>query len=107
MMVELMRAKGKDAILTINDSDKANKITHWCLSSESDSRVFHSLHMATFYMPRKREEFETDIYLFGVRNGVINLRINEFKPARPQNYLLRNTDIDYDPMPSAPHGLKP
>ncbi len=44
-MVELMRSKSKCAVLNIGDPEKAKKHVSWCLSSESDSRVKHSLNL--------------------------------------------------------------
>jgi hypothetical protein len=101
-MVELMRAKSRCAVLGIQDPEKVKKHMNWCLSSESDSRVYHSLHMAQNYLPRKREFFELDNYMLGVRNGVVDLRTGEFRAARPEDYLLKNTDIEFNPEAKCP-----
>ena len=47
-------------------------------------------------------EFEPDPYLFGVKNGVVDLRTGEFRDYRPEDLLLDQADVIYDPNAKCP-----
>lgn len=47
-------------------------------------------------------EFEPDPYLFGVKNGVVNLRTGEFRDYQAEDLLLEQADVIYDATAKCP-----
>ena len=47
-------------------------------------------------------EFEPNPYLLGVKNGVVDLRTGEFRDYRPEDLLLDQADVLYDPNAKCP-----
>lgn len=48
-----------------------------------------------FYDPKFREKLDADPYLIAFKNGVYDLRMNYFRPGRPEDYLSKNMPINY------------
>jgi P4 family phage/plasmid primase-like protien len=48
-----------------------------------------------FYNPQFREKLDADPYLIAFKNGVYDLRMNTFRPGRPDDYLSKNMPINY------------
>lgn len=48
-----------------------------------------------FYDPRFREKLDADPYLIAFKNGVYDLRMNTFRPGRPEDFLSKNMPINY------------
>jgi len=48
-----------------------------------------------FYDPRFREKLDADAYLIAFKNGVYDLRVNNFRPGRPEDFLSKNMPINY------------
>lgn len=48
-----------------------------------------------FYDPRFREKLDADPYLIAFKNGVYDLRLNTFRPGRPEDFLSKNMPINY------------
>ena len=44
----------------------------------------------------RMEEFDSDPYLLGVANGVLDLRSGEFRPARPGDLIRRTTSVAWE-----------
>lgn len=51
--------------------------------------------MEVFYDPRFREKLDADPYLIAFKNGVYDLRSNNFRPGRPEDFLSKNMPINY------------
>lgn len=51
--------------------------------------------MEVFYDPRFREKLDADPYLIAFKNGVYDLRTNNFRPGRPEDFLSKNMPINY------------
>jgi phage/plasmid-associated DNA primase len=51
--------------------------------------------MEVFYDPRFREKLDSDPYLICFKNGVYDLRMNTFRPGRPEDFLSKNMPINY------------
>jgi P4 family phage/plasmid primase-like protien len=49
----------------------------------------------TFYNPRFKEKLDADPYLIAFKNGVYDLKLNIFRPGRPEDYLSKNMPINY------------
>ncbi|WP_157211405.1 phage/plasmid primase, P4 family [Pandoraea sp. B-6] len=50
----------------------------------------------------KASDFDTDPYLLGVPNGVVDLRTKEFRAGRPQDMITCTTDAKFDPTARCP-----
>jgi P4 family phage/plasmid primase-like protien len=53
-------------------------------------------------VPLDHELLDADPWLLGVRNGVINLRTGELRPARPADLITMQCPVEYDPQALAP-----
>lgn len=51
---------------------------------------------------RSITEFDQDLDVLGVRNGVVDLRTGELRPYRKDDLITKAVDIDYDPEAQAP-----
>ena len=51
---------------------------------------------------RSIEEFDDNIYLFGVRNGVIELNTGVFRPGNAKDLLTKTAAVAYDPQARCP-----
>lgn len=51
--------------------------------------------MEVFYDPRFREKLDADAYLIAFKNGVYDLRANNFRPGRPEDFLSKSMPINY------------
>ena len=48
-----------------------------------------------FYNPQFLDKLDSNIYLMGFTNGVLDLRIMEFREGRPDDYISMTTGYDY------------
>ena len=48
-----------------------------------------------FYDSRFREKLDSDAYLIAFKNGIYDLRMNYFRPGRPEDFLSKNMPINY------------
>lgn len=48
-----------------------------------------------FYDPKFKDRLDSDPYIIGFKNGVYDLKLNVFRPGRPEDYLSKNMPIDY------------
>jgi hypothetical protein len=48
-----------------------------------------------FYDPRFKEKLDADPYLIAFKNGVYDLKLNVFRPGRPEDFLSKNMPINY------------
>lgn len=56
-----------------------------------------------FYNESFTKNLDSSPYLFGFKNGVIDLRSMEFRPGEPSDYLSLFTDIKYNPTLTLEH----
>ena len=48
-----------------------------------------------FYDPRFRERLDTNPFIIAFKNGVYDLKLNIFRPGRPEDFLSKNLPIEY------------
>lgn len=51
--------------------------------------------MEVFYDKRFREKLDTNPYLIGFKNGIYDLKLNIFRPGRPEDFMSKSMPIDY------------
>ena len=82
-----------------DDQDKKNEVLKWATQAKSNSRLNSAIESANSD-PRivvPVESWDSDEYLLGVANGVINLRTGELLRGRPDLYITKRTDVGYTP----------
>lgn len=51
--------------------------------------------MEVFYNRHFKEKLDKDPYIFAFKNGIYDLKLNEFRPGRPDDYISKSAPIDY------------
>jgi putative DNA primase/helicase len=88
----------------IEDLEERARIAKHAISSESRMRIEACLSLAKNIKPLadSGENWDTDIWLLGVKNGVIDLRTGELRPGQPEGRITMTTGIDFDPQAKCP-----
>jgi len=88
----------------IDDENKRKSLVKWALASENDCKIKAALEMASKMKPiaTLREKFDTDPYLLGCKNGVIELRTAKFRPGKPEDMISMTTNVEYDANADCP-----
>ena len=80
-----------------DDQDKRNEVLKWANQAKSNSRLNAAIESAIsderIVVPV--ESWDSDEYLLGVSNGVINLRTGELLRGRPDLCITKRTDVAY------------
>lgn len=67
----------------------------------AENRVVQML-QDTLCVHRQRSEFDSNPRLFGVGNGVVDLKTGSLLPNAPELRVLRRSTVDYDPSAKCP-----
>ena len=81
------------------DQDKRNEVLKWANQAKSNSRLGASIDSAVSdeRVVVAVESWDSDEYLLGVSNGVINLRTGELLRGRPDLHITKRTPVAYTP----------
>ncbi len=82
-----------------DDPQKQNEVVKWANQAKSNSRLSGSIENATSD-PRvivDVEQWDSGEHLFGVMNGVIDLKTGELLRGRPDLYITRRAPVGYTP----------
>ena len=76
----------------------------WALKSESQYCLKVALELAKNESPiaDSGENWDSNIFLLGVRNGVVDLETGHLRAARPEDRMILNTGVQYDPAAKCP-----
>ena len=97
-MIKTMRYKTEMALKIFPpNSEQMKKMVQWSLSSESNYKLSQALNIASIYVSKSTNEFDTDPMLLACANGVIDLRTGSIRQAMPSDMLQRSTNIIFDP----------
>jgi putative DNA primase/helicase len=80
-----------------SDNDKKNEILKWANQAKSNSRLNAAIESSNSD-PRIKapvESWDGDQYLFGVTNGVIDLRTGELMRGRPDLFITKRAAVSY------------
>ena len=96
------------AAALIDDDDSRKKMVKWALGSESRYRLKGALELAQSEppFPASTEQFDKDPYLLGCANGVIDLRTGEFRQGRREDYIMKSTNLTYNPTAECPRWIR-
>jgi putative DNA primase/helicase len=86
------------------DSDKAAKIAAWAKQSSSLQRISAMVKLARGIegITIPHTDLDPDPWLFGVRNGVVELRIDHHRPGQPEDLVFRQAGTGYDRTTGCP-----
>lgn len=92
----------------IDDSDKRGKAAKWALGSENRGRLRALVDIARSIRPISDpgESWDSDPWLLGCTNGVVDLRTGELRPGKPGDLLTMSTGIEYNPQAKAERFLQ-
>ncbi|MHB1287632.1 MAG: phage/plasmid primase, P4 family, partial [Leptospirales bacterium] len=87
---------------------KIKEILGWAKNSEADNRLGAMINLAKseLQIALTPEDFDTDPFLLGVRNGVIDLRTGQMIEPKREQYITKNSGIEYRPGSKTPNWEK-
>lgn len=83
----------------LDDADKQSEVIKWAQQAKSNARLNGAIENATSD-PRILvgvDTWDADEHLFGVANGVVDLRTGELLKGRPDLYITRRAPVAYNP----------
>lgn len=82
-----------------DDQDKKNEVVKWANQAKSNSRLKASIESAVSdeRIVTTVERWDGDPYLFGVSNGVVDLRTGELLKGRPDLFITKRAQVSYTP----------
>lgn len=86
-------------VVNYEDPDKQGEVVRWAMQSKSNSRIKGAIENANSD-PRivvGIDRWDADENLFGVSNGVIDLKTGELLRGRPDLYITRRAPVAYSP----------
>lgn len=92
----------------IKDLRERQQVARWAISSENRMRIDACIAVARNLHPitDSGDNWDSDTWLLGVNNGVVDLRTGELRPGRPDDRVTMTTGVDYDPKAECPRWLQ-
>lgn len=83
-----------------DDSDKRKAETAWAIQSENRTRIDAALEIAKglFPLADRGDRWDADPWLFGVANGVVNLKTGKLRNERREDYITKHSPVKFDPL---------
>jgi putative DNA primase/helicase len=93
-----------DGARRIGDADDRKAAMRWARRSESKSRLDATLSLAESLpsLSTRGDEWDRNLMLLGVANGVINLRTGRLLKGDPSDLISLHTGVPYDPAALCP-----
>lgn len=97
------RRRAKSA-LTIASEDESKREFAWARQSEGRYRIDAALDLAKSEAPVSDdgEGWDADPWLFGVANGIVDLRIGKLRTATQQDRMTKFSSVAFDPAAQCP-----
>lgn len=88
----------------ISNEEERKKEGRWAIDSESRPRLEAALALARSVHPLSDDgaNWDSDPWLLGVANGVLNLHTGRLRKGRPSDRITMHTDIAFDPSAQCP-----
>jgi putative DNA primase/helicase len=86
------------------DTERKQLVKH-ALKSETDRAINSMLELAKSELAILPEDFDRDIYILNFRNGTLNLKTMEFWAHRPEDYITKRMNVEYNPKATCPKWL--
>ena len=93
-----------DQVSEIEDYDKRREMTKYATRSESRQAIESTIHLAKSEpsIPLRIEDLDTDPYLLGVTNGVVNLRTGGLRENSKAEFITKQAPVVYSPEAKCP-----
>ena len=93
-----------DQVSEIEDYDRRREMTKYATRSESRQAIESTIHLAKSELgiPLRIEDLDTDPYLLGVTNGVINLRTGGLRENSKAEFITKQAPVVYSPEAKCP-----
>jgi len=85
--------KGEEAMFNAR-LKQVQKIINNLKASPYKSNIMKEA-MEVFYDRRFKQKLDQNPYIIGFKNGVYDLKLNEFRAGRPEDFVNKNMPIDY------------
>jgi putative DNA primase/helicase len=88
----------------LSGDEERRKAGRWALDSESQRRRSDLLETARIMAPiaDAGDSWDTDNWLLGCENGVLDLQTGGLRPGRPEDRITMSVGYDFDPEAHAP-----
>jgi putative DNA primase/helicase len=88
----------------IENLKERERVANWAIGSENRSRLDSCIALTKSVKPiaDDGENWDSDPYLLGVPNGVIDLRTGMLRAGRREDRITMTTSVEYDPDAKAP-----
>lgn len=85
--------------MNYSDLEKKNEVTRWAVQAKSNARIKAAIESATSdeRIAVDVSAWDSDPYLLGVANGVIDLRTGDLRRGVPELYITKHAPIAYTP----------
>lgn len=92
------------AAASISDKDEKQCEVSWAMQSENKNRIDSALSLAQGEPPISDSGlgWDSEPWLLGVANGIVNLRTGELREGRPEDHISRYSAIRFDPEARSP-----
>ena len=103
LAIDSARQRYQDSLL-ISDLKARQAAAKWAISSENRSKIDACIVIARSIKPvaDNGENWDSDIWLLGVNNGVVNLKTGDLRPGRLGDRITMTTGVDFDPLAKCP-----
>jgi putative DNA primase/helicase len=103
LAVESIRQRQMSA-MRLDDLELRKRATEWTLHGENRSRLSNVLSLVQAITPISDagDEWDTNPWLLGTRNGVVDLRTGEFRKGRPDDRVTMRVNVAFDPTADCP-----
>ncbi len=103
LVVQMMRERQRRAAL-ITDAARKKALFNWALGGESRKRITNTLALAQGAPPigDTGDTWDTDPWLLGAQNGVIDLRTGALRVAHPDDRITMRVRVAYDAAAPCP-----
>jgi len=97
-----------DKVAQIDDFNKRQQMSRFAAKSESRQAIESTIHLAKTEagIPLRVESLDTNSYLLGVANGVINLRTGGLRVETKEEYITKQAPVVFNPAATCPRWLK-
>lgn len=100
---QAVRFRLKNAV-NVADDDKRQEEARWAMHSESLPRLEAMVKLARSERPIADDgsNWDSNPWLLGVSNGVVDLRTGNLRPSTPDDRITLHTDVSFDPNVQCP-----
>lgn len=103
----VVRARRQIALTTMTGDDLEAELK-WAMRSEARMKLEAMLALAKSeaYLANAGQQWDSDPWLLGVANGVVDLRTGLLRPGRQKDLITMHTGVPFEPKAQAPRWMK-